>query len=145
MAVDFSYLPWRAYLGEKRSIAASPSPRYARAREGRAQRRKRLGTRAPESAMTEDRRTPQYVYRMVFEQFKARIESGELPPNTPLPAERRLAAELGVALGTLRHATQLLRDEGLVVTVPSKGTFVCEGRVGPSSLSEDADCSAGVR
>ncbi|WP_084022546.1 winged helix-turn-helix domain-containing protein [Amycolatopsis thermoflava] len=76
--------------------------------------------------MTEEQRTPHYLYRVVFEQFKARIESGELAPNTPLPAERRLAAELGVALGTLRHATQLLREEGLVVTIPSKGTFVRE-------------------
>jgi len=80
--------------------------------------------------MTEEQRTPGYLYRMVFEQFKARIESGELTPNTPLPAERRLAAELGIALGTLRHATQLLRDEGLVVTLPSKGTFIRETRLG---------------
>jgi len=59
--------------------------------------------------------------------LRARAASNPVtPPNTPLPVERRLTAELGIALGTLRHATQLLRDEGLVVTVPSKGTFICE-------------------
>ncbi|WP_435159522.1 GntR family transcriptional regulator [Amycolatopsis sacchari] len=93
--------------------------------------------------MTEERRTPQYLYRTVFEQFKARIESGELPANTPFPAERRLAAELGVALGTLRHATQLLRDEGLVVTVPSKGTFVREVRASPRSADETSAAISG--
>ncbi|GHE81009.1 hypothetical protein GCM10017786_09120 [Amycolatopsis deserti] len=81
--------------------------------------------------MTERQRSPEYLYRVAFEKLKACIESGELPPNTPLPAEKRLAAELGFSLGTVRRATQLLRDEGLVVTVPSKGTFVCESRARP--------------
>nr|WP_167096510.1 winged helix-turn-helix domain-containing protein [Amycolatopsis granulosa] len=81
--------------------------------------------------MTERHRSPEYLYRVAFEKLKACIESGELPPNTALPAEKRLAAELGFLLGTVRHATRLLRDEGLVVTVPSKGTFVCESRARP--------------
>jgi DNA-binding GntR family transcriptional regulator len=57
-----------------------------------------------------------------------RIESGELPPNTPLPSERRLAQEYGVSLGTARHATRLLNYRGLVMTVPAKGTYVADRR-----------------
>jgi GntR family transcriptional regulator len=67
---------------------------------------------------------PGYVYEQMADHLAGRIMSGELPPNTPLPAERRLAYEYGVSLGTARHATRLLRFRGLVVTVKSKGTYI---------------------
>jgi GntR family transcriptional regulator len=70
--------------------------------------------------------SPGYLYEVMAQHLAARIEIGELPPNTPLPSERRLAAEYGVALGTARHATRLLRIRGLVVTIPSKGTYVAQ-------------------
>ncbi|WP_245783119.1 MULTISPECIES: winged helix-turn-helix domain-containing protein [Amycolatopsis] len=72
--------------------------------------------------------TPGYVYEMMAEHLAARIEAGELPPNTALPSERRLAQEYGVSLGTARHATRLLRYRGLVVTVRSKGTYIADRR-----------------
>lgn len=69
-----------------------------------------------------------YLYEQMAQHLAARIESGELAPNRPLPSERRLAVEYGVALGTARHATRLLRYRGLVVTVRSKGTYVIDRR-----------------
>jgi DNA-binding GntR family transcriptional regulator len=69
---------------------------------------------------------PGYIYQWMVEQITARIESGDLRPNTPLPAERRLAEEYGVSLGTARRATEILRDRGLLVTVRSKGTYVTD-------------------
>jgi len=69
---------------------------------------------------------PGYLYVAMADHLAARIEAGELPPNTRLPAERDLAADYGVALGTARRATAVLRERGLVVTVPVKGTFVAE-------------------
>lgn len=74
--------------------------------------------------MDVDRDTPGYLYEMVANLIAARIEAGELAPHTALPAEAQLAREYGVSLGTARHATQLLRERGLVVTVKSKGTYV---------------------
>ncbi|WP_435583200.1 winged helix-turn-helix domain-containing protein [Amycolatopsis thermoflava] len=65
-----------------------------------------------------------YIYEQLADHLARLIAAGQLKPNTPLPAERRLAAEYGVSLGTARHATSILRDLGLVVTVRSKGTFV---------------------
>ncbi|WP_428832494.1 winged helix-turn-helix domain-containing protein [Amycolatopsis dongchuanensis] len=73
-----------------------------------------------------DAAAPGYLYEAVAEHLAARILAGELPPNTTLPAEGDLASEYGVSLGTARHATQLLRDRGLVATVKSKGTYVCD-------------------
>jgi DNA-binding GntR family transcriptional regulator len=71
-----------------------------------------------------DNSRPGYVYKTMAEHIRARIESGELKPHTPLPGERRLAEEYGVSLGTARRATKQLRDWGLVVTLRSLGTFI---------------------
>ena len=45
-------------------------------------------------------------------------------PGGRLPAERDLAADYQVAVGTARRAVEELRQRGLVVTLPAKGTFV---------------------
>jgi GntR family transcriptional regulator len=71
-----------------------------------------------------DYEPPGYLYEAVASDLARRIESGELAPNTPLPAEIDLARRYGVSLGTARNATRLLRERGLVLTVRSKGTFV---------------------
>lgn len=67
-----------------------------------------------------------YLYEQMCEHLAQRIESGELAPTTPLPSERHLAEEYGVSLGTVRHATRLLRDYGLVVTIRAKGTYIAD-------------------
>ena len=67
---------------------------------------------------------PAYVYMRVADHIAARITAGDLPADARLPAERDLAAEYAVAIGTTRRAVLELRDRGLVVTLPGKGTFV---------------------
>jgi GntR family transcriptional regulator len=65
-----------------------------------------------------------YLYAAMADHIAARIEAGELLAGARLPGERDLAAEYQVAIGTARRAVQELRDRGLVVTLPAKGTFV---------------------
>jgi GntR family transcriptional regulator len=65
-----------------------------------------------------------YVYVGVADHIAARIEAGELMSGARLPAERDLAADYQVAVGTARRAVQELRDRGLVVTLPAKGTYI---------------------
>ena len=67
---------------------------------------------------------PAYVYMRVADHIAARIAAGDLPAEARLPAERDLAAEYAVAIGTARRAVLELRDRGLVVTLPGKGTYV---------------------
>lgn len=69
---------------------------------------------------------PQIVYVAVADHIAARIEAGEIRPGAKLPAERDLAAEYGVAYMTVRRATVLLRERGLIVTVHGRGTYVAE-------------------
>ena len=77
---------------------------------------------------------PAYVYMRVADHIAARIAAGDLPAEARLPAERDLAAEYAVAIGTARRAVLELRDRGLVVTLPGKGTYV----VGPPQDMSEA-------
>ena len=56
--------------------------------------------------------------------LRARIESGELLPDRPVPSESQLQQEFGVACGTARKAIGVLREEGLVVKVMGRGSYV---------------------
>jgi len=53
-----------------------------------------------------------------------RITKGDLRPGEQLPAEERLAGELGVSRGSVRAALALLEREGLVERRHGIGTFV---------------------
>ncbi|MGW5197391.1 GntR family transcriptional regulator [Streptomyces spiralis] len=75
-----------------------------------------------------------YVYMRVADQVEAEIRSGRLPKGARLPNERDMGAQYGVAPGTARRAVQELRDRGLVVTLPNKGSFVIvDGPAGANS------------
>lgn len=64
------------------------------------------------------------VYLQLAAILAGRIERGELPANRVIPSESTLVQEYGVARGTARKAVAVLRERGLVVTVPGRGTFV---------------------
>lgn len=62
-------------------------------------------------------------YRQLADILRAKIQAGEITAR--LPGERALADEYQVALGTVRKAIAVLRDEeGLVETTPGWGTYV---------------------
>jgi DNA-binding GntR family transcriptional regulator len=66
----------------------------------------------------------QYVWRALADHLVARIAAGEFPPGAMLPGEREMSEEYGVGVGTFRRAIRELRDRGVVVTLPAKGTYV---------------------
>jgi GntR family transcriptional regulator len=69
-------------------------------------------------------------YRQIAAWLRSRIEANEFRPGEdPLPSEKDLVDLFGVARDTARRAVQLLRDEGLVETIPQRGSYVLpEGR-----------------
>ena len=52
-------------------------------------------------------------------------------PRSALPSESYLQQRYGVSRGTARKAVELLRSEGIVYTVPQRGTYVAEKRARP--------------
>jgi GntR family transcriptional regulator len=64
------------------------------------------------------------LYQQLAAILRRQIADGTLPKNRPIPSVARLVQEYGVARGTALHAIELLKAEGLVRTVPGRGTFV---------------------
>ena len=52
------------------------------------------------------------------------IQSGTLQHLDPVPSESSLVQTYGVSRDTVRRTMALLRDEGVVFTVPHRGTYV---------------------
>ncbi len=63
-------------------------------------------------------------YRQVAAILRQRIVSGSLRGR--VPSEKALAQEFGVAIGTVRKAMAILRDEGLIYTERGWGSFTAE-------------------
>lgn len=78
--------------------------------------------------MSIDAEGPDPIYRQVAGIIRGRIESGAIPPNRPVPSVAQLVQEFGIARGTAIKVLDLLRAEGLVRTVPGRGTYVVERR-----------------
>ncbi len=66
------------------------------------------------------------MYIQVAEHLTARIEANDLHQGQRMPPERDLAIEYGVSYGTVRRAVAILRDNGLIVTIHGRGTYVTE-------------------
>ena len=70
---------------------------------------------------------PRRLYRQIAEQITGLIASGEFPPGSRLPAERELAAKLGVSRASVREAIISLEIGGLVDVRVGTGIFVDPG------------------
>ena len=66
------------------------------------------------------------VYRQLADALREQIESGEIPAGRRMPSETEIEQATGLARGTIRKSIETLRDEGLIVTVKGKGSYVVE-------------------
>ena len=73
-----------------------------------------------------DQTSPEHPYLQLAGLLRTDIESGEI--TSRLPSITKLTEETGLAVGTVRRAINILVQEGLVETVPGRGTFVTERR-----------------
>jgi len=65
--------------------------------------------------------------------IRNRIRSGEWPPDHRVPSEGQLVEAHGVSKMTADRALRELSDEGLVVRVRGRGTFVAKGGSRPAT------------
>ena len=64
------------------------------------------------------------IYEQLVGQIKNQILSGGLPENEALPSVRALSATLKISALTVKKAYDKLEEDGFVVTVHGKGTYV---------------------
>lgn len=61
---------------------------------------------------------------VAIDELRERIDSGSWPIGHRLPAEARLAEELGISRASVREATRALAHTGLIASRQGDGTFV---------------------
>jgi GntR family transcriptional regulator len=76
--------------------------------------------------MTIDHLTGEPAYLQLARILREMITSGEIAPRQPMPSIKSITQQYGVAKGTAEKALGVLRDEGLVVTVPGRGIYVID-------------------
>ena len=64
------------------------------------------------------------IYEQLMDQVKSEIINGTLKENDSLPSVRALSGELRISALTVKKAYDRLEEEGFVVTVHAKGTYV---------------------
>jgi len=74
--------------------------------------------------MALDMSDPRSPAEQVAHRLRQAIAEGRYKPNEQLPTGEQLAAEYGVARGTVMRALYILRSEKLVQSWQGKGTFV---------------------
>lgn len=67
-------------------------------------------------------------YRQVAEHLRESIRTGERKPGDVMPTTQKLTLEFEVAMSTAARALALLRDEGWIVTRPSKAALVAPNK-----------------
>ena len=67
------------------------------------------------------------LYIQVAGRVRQEIDRGSFAPGGWLPSEPALARTFGISRGTLRQALAALARQGVVETVPGRGTLVRGG------------------
>lgn len=73
--------------------------------------------------MTVDHGAPEPAYQQLCVILRTRIARSEWRSG-PLPSVKQLQQEYGVGRDTVLRAIDILREEGLLFTVPRRGTYV---------------------
>ncbi|WP_443062656.1 GntR family transcriptional regulator [Streptomyces sp. NBC_00390] len=67
---------------------------------------------------------PRSAYVQIADDLRRKIATGALKAGQRLEGNAKMAEAYGVVSMTVRHALDILRDEGLIVSQQGRGTFV---------------------
>jgi len=84
-------------------------------------------------------RSPIPMYHQLKELVSEKIESGEWAAGHRLPTEAELSREFGVSRITVRHAMQLLQNQGMLERKQGRGTFVAQPKLASDLMSMYTD------
>jgi len=79
------------------------------------------------------------IYEQLYKDITRMAALGAIEQGEPLPSVRSLAQELGVNPNTVQKAYQMLEHDGIICSVPGKGSFL-SGDV--SAISQQREIAA---
>ena len=68
------------------------------------------------------------IYEQIKDGLRRMVVSGALAPDEKLPSVRALATQLSINPNTIQRSYNELEAEGLIYSVPGKGSFVSPDR-----------------
>lgn len=71
-------------------------------------------------------KSKQPIYEQLIEQLRKQLFLGVAQAGQPLPSVRQLATELGINPNTIQKAYRRMEAEGMIVSVPGKGSFISD-------------------
>ncbi|MBC8534168.1 GntR family transcriptional regulator [Yeguia hominis] len=78
-----------------------------------------------------DQKSRYPIYEQLYQSVTRMAALGALEPEEQLPSVRALAQDLGVNPNTVQKAYQMLEHDGVIVSIPGKGSFLSkEGNAG---------------
>ena len=72
-----------------------------------------------------DYRDARPIYSQIVENFRSQIAAGILQPGDKLPSVRELATQLSINPNTIQRSYREMELQGMILTLPGKGCFVC--------------------
>ena len=79
------------------------------------------------------------IYEQLYKNVTRLAALGGIDQNEQLPSVRALAQELGVNPNTVQKAYQMLEHDGIICTIPGKGSFITQDT---SALSQQRELAA---
>nr|WP_255575647.1 GntR family transcriptional regulator [Caproiciproducens faecalis] len=64
------------------------------------------------------------IYEQLYKNIRRMAAVGAVDQREPLPSVRALAQELGVNPNTVQKAYRMLEHDGIICSVPGKGSFL---------------------
>jgi DNA-binding GntR family transcriptional regulator len=98
----------------------------------------------PPAALHLERDVPVPLHEQISAAIRREIRSGAWPAHYRLAAEPDLAVSFRVSRGTLRRALRTLIEEGLLVQIRGRGTFVVSSGIEQSFAQELLSLSEGL-
>ena len=71
-------------------------------------------------------KSKQPIYEQLVEQLRRQLFLGVVQAGQALPSVRQLATELGINPNTIQKAYRRMEAEGMIISVPGKGSFISD-------------------
>lgn len=83
------------------------------------------------------------IYEQLYNGIARMISAGELKPGEKLPAVRDVAKQFGINPNTVHKAYSRLEQNGLICSLPAKGSYVSEEKEAVFAVKREALSRAG--